>query len=126
MSTSSIVLTSEQEVTLTAAFRTEGGNLARVDGRPVWTSLNLDVVSLRVAADGLSAVAVSGVPGTAQITCKADANLGPGVRTITGTFLIEVREAEAVRVELTAGAPVFQKIEAAFATIVPGTPEPRR
>lgn len=125
MTTSSITLTDEQEVTLTASFRTEGGNSARVDGVPKWASLNPDVVSLVVAADGLSARAVSGVPGTAQVTCTADGNLGTGVRLVKGTFLFEVVQAEAVSAVLVPGTPVFKVVEATTAAIVPGAPEPK-
>lgn len=123
--TQSIVLTDEQEVVLTATFWTAGGNPARVDGIPAWASLNPDVISLAVAADGLSALAVSGAPGTAQVTCTADANLGVGVRKIVGTFLFEVREAEAVSVGLVPGIPTFKVVEAVSATIKPGIPAPK-
>jgi hypothetical protein len=101
-----LILTDEQQVTLSVAFETAAGNKANVDGVPVWSSSNPDVVAVTPADDGLSATAVAVGPlGTAQVIVEADADLGAGARSITGTLDIEVRAAEAVAVAIAAGVP---------------------
>lgn len=101
-----LILTDEQKVALAVEFKTAAGNPANVDGTPVWSSSDDTVVSVEASEDGLSAVAVAVGPlGTAQISCEADADLGEGVRAITGVIDIEVRAAEAVVAVVAAGAP---------------------
>jgi len=104
------ILTDEQQVTLSVGFKTAAGNPAKVDGLPIWASSDESIVSLVVAADGLSAVAVSGALGSAQISVQADADLGEGVRTITSTLDIEVHAAEAVSVLVVVGTPELKPV----------------
>lgn len=101
-----LILTDEQQVALTAAFKTAKGNDARVDGTPTWRSSDEAIITVTPAADGLSATAVAVGPlGTAQVSVEADADLGEGTRLITGVLDIEVRAAEAVVAIVNAGAP---------------------
>lgn len=101
-----IILTDEQKVALSVAFKTAAGNTARVDGAPVWSSSDPAIVEVVAGEDGLTAVATAtGALGTAQVVCEADADLGDGVRTITGVLDVEVRAAEAVVAIVAAGAP---------------------
>lgn len=60
------------------------GRPAQVDGVPVWASSNSTVLSVKPAADGMSAVVDTVAPGVARITVKADADMGAGVAEITG------------------------------------------
>ena len=99
-------LTDEQKVALSIDPRTAAGNPASVDGVPVWTSSDPDIVALEVAEDGKSAVATAaGGLGAAQVSVVADADLGEGVRELTGVLDIEVLAAEAVELGITAGTP---------------------
>lgn len=104
------ILTDEQQVALSVAYKTAAGNPARVDGVPVWTSSDPSIVSLIVAEDGLSAQAVSGALGSAQITVSADADLGEGVREILATLDIEVHAAEAIAAIVVAGTPELKPV----------------
>jgi hypothetical protein len=112
-----IRLTVTQQSALTLNPRT-GGNAAhpdgfpaRLDGPPEWANSNPSVVSLTVAADGLSAVIKSLAPGAAQITVTADADLDAGeVREITGVLDVEVMSGEAVTLGVTAGTPSEQVV----------------
>ena len=101
-----LILTDEQQVPLSVSFTTAAGNPAIVDGAPVWTSSDENIVTVQPAEDGLSAVALTVGPlGVAQVSVTADADLGEGTRTITGLLDIEVRAAEAVVANIGAGAP---------------------
>ena len=101
-----LILTDAQKVSLAVAFTNPIGNPAPVDGVPAWTVSDPNVIDLQVADDGLSAVAVTKGPlGPCQVTVTADADMGSGVRSITGTLDIEVRASEAVAVGIVAGTP---------------------
>jgi hypothetical protein len=102
-------LTDVQEVDLSIQPVDKKGNAAPVEGAPAWSSSMPDVVSLTVAEDGLSAKAVAVGPlGVAQILVEADADLGEGIKPISGTLDIEVVPSEAVGLSVVAGVPVDQ------------------
>jgi hypothetical protein len=85
------------------------GNPARVDGDPVWTNSNPEVLTLVVDPGGLSALArATGPIGTSQIGVTADADLGEGVITLSGTLDVEVGGAQAVGITITPGTPTEQ------------------
>lgn len=100
-----LILTDEQKVTLTLKPLTAAGNPARVDGVPVWSQSNADVLDLEVAADGMTAVALAKGLGPSQISVVADADLGDGVREITAVQDVVVKAAEAVTLGIEAGTP---------------------
>lgn len=80
------------------------GNPARVDGVPIWGVSDDNVLEIVPAADGLSAdVLAKGTVGTAQVTVSADADLGDGVRELTGILDVDVLAGEAVALNITAG-----------------------
>lgn len=61
------------------------GNPALVDGVPVWASSDETVLSVTPAPDGMSALKIDTVAtGVARVTVTADADLGAGVKPITG------------------------------------------
>jgi len=63
------------------------GNAARIDGTPEWASTNPSILTVSGVQDGkLAIVSAVGVTGNATITVKADADLGPGVKTIGGSL----------------------------------------
>jgi hypothetical protein len=73
------------------------GNAAKVDGAPEWTSSDPTVLAVNAAPDGLTAeILPVGPLGTAQITVKADADLGAGVVELVTLADVEVVAGSAV------------------------------
>lgn len=105
-----MVLTDNQQVDLTIEARTAKGNVAKLDGVPVWEVSDAAIVAITPAADGLSCnVKAVGPVGTAQVVVRADADLDVGeVREVIGTLDIEVVAGEAVVIGVVAGAPTEQ------------------
>lgn len=99
------VLPDTKKVPLTVSFADAAGNSATVEGVPAWASSDEAIVTISdVAADGLSAWAVAVGPlGTAQVSVSADADLGTGVTTLTGTLDIEVTASAATSAIVVAG-----------------------
>jgi hypothetical protein len=85
---------------LVLRFKDAKGNLAQVEGVPAWGMSDPSLGSLAVAEDGLSAVFTPGSVGTGQVNVSADADLGEGVKTITGILDVEVIAGEATVVEI--------------------------
>ena len=100
-----MILTDTQEVDLAIQPLDKKGKPAQVDGVPAWVSSDTTIITVTPAADGLSAVATAGNIGHAQVTVSADADLGPGVTTITGVLEIDVAGGQAVSLGITAGTP---------------------
>lgn len=104
-----LILTDEQKVQLSIQPVTAAGNPAKVDGTPSWSVSDTTILTLEVAADGLSAWAtVTGTLGASQVSVSADADLGEGIRSITATLDVTVVAAEAVSLTINAGAPVLK------------------
>ena len=102
----SLILTDRQEVDLAVEFRSKAGNPAPVDGVPEWESSDTSIMTVTPSADGLSAVATTvGPVGHVQISVTADADLGEGVRHISGVLEINVEPSGAVSAALSAGEP---------------------
>jgi hypothetical protein len=82
---------------------------AKVDGVPVWASSDETVLTVTPTADGMGAAIEPVAPGTARVTVTADADLGEGVKEITGvTDDIVVTEGpshEASSFKITLGEP---------------------
>lgn len=101
-----LILTDEQKVQLSINPVTAAGNPAKVDDLPVWTSSDEDIITLEVSEDGMSAWAKTvGNLGSVQLTAKADADLGEGIREIVAVLDIKVKAAEAVALSILAGTP---------------------
>jgi hypothetical protein len=58
---------------------------AKVDGIPVYASSDETILTVASVADGMSGTVTTVSVGTARFTVTADADLGAGVTTITGT-----------------------------------------
>jgi len=113
------MMTEGQRVLLTAEFKTAKGNTAAIQN-PVWSPSDNTVMTLaevteqertdrNIALDAEARWAVAvGPVGTAQVQLVVDADLGDGVREITGLHDIEVKAAEATQVLIAAGAPEDQ------------------
>jgi len=101
-----LILTDIQKVSLNVSPKSAAGNPAEVDGIPAWNSSDESVITLVPSDDGLSVDAITtGKIGTSQISVSVDADLGSGIRTITGVLDIEVRPSEAVTLDINAGVP---------------------
>jgi hypothetical protein len=86
-----IVLKDAQKVTINISPVDAKGNAAKVDGAPVWAVSDPTILTLAPSTDGLSCVATTtGVVGTTKIAITADADIGEGVQTISGSIDIEV------------------------------------
>lgn len=104
----SLVLLDSQKVALSVQPIDAAGNPAKIDGVPAWSVVgaNPEILALEVAGDGLSCeVLTAGQLGTAQVMVSADADLGEGVKTISGVLDIEVQGGEAVSLNVSAGLP---------------------
>lgn len=102
------VLTDMQKVGLAIQPVDGAGNPAKIDAAPVWDVIgaNPEILTVTASDDGLSAEVVTVGPlGTAQVRVVADADLGMGVKPITGILDVEVIASEAVAVVVNAGEP---------------------
>lgn len=91
-----------EKVQAVVAFKDVDGNVASVDGMPVW-AVDTANVAMEVAADGMSAMFTAMSVGASKIQVSADADLGPDVKTIIGEGDIMVVAKEAVTVEISFG-----------------------
>lgn len=98
-------MTTTQQLPVSVKLVDRKGQPAKADGVPEWLTDNSDILALEPSADGLSCVVKAvGIVGTANVTVNADGKSGPDVFAIVGTLEVEVTQADAVSVELTAGA----------------------
>jgi len=105
-----LILTDEQVCDLQVEFLTAAGNPGKVDGVPQWSVANPSVVSITVQPDGLHATISSSGIGTTQVSVTVDADLGQGVRQVTGLLDVTVQPAEVVSVGIIAGTPQTKPI----------------
>ena len=103
-----LVMTATQQCLLTMQPLDAKGNPAPVDNVAEWQVSNPGVCSIQPATDGVTAMCVALATGDTQINCTADADLGGGVRNITGVIQVSIRPAEAVSMGIVAGEPVEQ------------------
>lgn len=105
-----MILTVSQKVALTVEFKDSKGNVAPVDGVPVWASSDETVATVSASTDGMSATALAtGKVGLAQISVTADADLDPGEqRELAATLDLDIRPNEAVTAGISAGTPEEQ------------------
>ena len=91
-------MTDVQHADAAIKYQTAAGNPAKVDGVPVWASSDESAISVTPAADGFSARIDSvGGLGKFQVTVKADADMGEGVKELTSVLDIEVIASEAAQ-----------------------------
>jgi hypothetical protein len=82
------------------------GNPAPIDpASVVWSVSDPTVLNMTDNLDGTVTVAAAGPLGLCQLNVSADADMGDGVRTITGTLDIEVVASAAVAITIQAGVP---------------------
>ena len=105
-----LIMTNSQEVDLAIQPLDKRGKPAQVDGVPVWSSSDPAKVEVAASDDGLSCVAKALNNGTVQISVSADADLGDGIRALTGTLDLEIVSGEAVTLGIIAGTPREQEL----------------
>lgn len=103
-----LVMTSTQQCLLTMQPLDAKGNPAPVDNVANWEVANPEVCTLEIASDGVTALCKATALGDTQVSCTADADLGSGVRNITGLLDVSIRAAEAVSMGIVAGTPEEQ------------------
>ena len=101
--------TSQYYPSVTLTITNDAGQPAEVDEPPVWASSDETVLSVVASDDGMSAQIWSVAPGTARATVSADADLGGGVKEITGftediTVVVDPASQASV-MQLTLGEP---------------------
>ena len=82
------------------------GNPARIDGSPQWTSSNTAILIVSGIPNTPSAeVTAVGPSGNATIAVQADADLGPGVKTIGGSLDFFVTDTITASLPILVGKP---------------------
>jgi hypothetical protein len=101
-------LTDTQQVAVAVSALDKKGQPTAVQGI-VFASSDMAIVTVAPdAADPAKATIVAGLPGIAQVTVTADADLGEGVQAITGALDITVVAGAAASLSVTPGAPTEQ------------------
>jgi hypothetical protein len=100
---------SDKVTTLPLDIRSAKGNPAQVEaGTVVWSVSDPAVLALTDNGDGTVTVAAVGPVGAAQLQVSADADLGEGVKTVTGAVEIEVIAGDAAVINVALGATAPQ------------------
>ena len=103
-----ITITASQFFTAAVSAVDARGNPATLDGPPTWTVSDPALLALTVETDGSARVAAVGPTGNAQLTVTADADLGEGVRALSGLLDVTVAPGEAVALTITPSVPQEQ------------------
>lgn len=105
----SMIITDTQQFDVAIKPLDKKGKPAQVDGTPAWASSDPSIATVEASADGLSAVVkATDNLGAVQVSVKADADLGAGVRELIGVLDVEVVAGEAASLSIIAGTPVEQ------------------
>lgn len=106
-------MTIMQTIALSVAFFDKAGNAAAVDGLPKWGVSDESLASLEVSKDGLSAVLKPlGKAGSVKVLLSADADLGEGLKEISGeSEEIVITGLEASVITLSVGEPIDAPVE---------------
>jgi hypothetical protein len=101
-----IILNDLQKVSLSIEVTDAMGNMAVVDGKPVWVSSDETIVTLVVSEDGYSVEAITvGKLGQCQISVSVDADVSEGIRNLTGVADLTVVGSEAANLVMSMGIP---------------------
>ena len=104
-----ITITDNQKFSVSIQPVDAKGNAARVDGTPNWQVGDFTILSVVQSDDGMSAeVFALGALGVTQVIVSADADLGEGVKPITGILDVTVIGGEAIGFTINTGVPEEQ------------------
>lgn len=84
-------------------FKDKNGNVAPVDGKPVWAFDKGDIADLQVSEDGMSAFLKAKAVGSGKLQISADADLSEGVVALIGEADLVVAPEAASVVEISFG-----------------------
>jgi hypothetical protein len=104
-----LTLTSVQQASLTVSAVDAKGNPAPVDN-VVYRSSDPTIIELQEDSEDptVAWVVAVGALGNAQVTVAADADIGEGVKALTGLLDVTVVAAEAVAISIETGVPEDQ------------------
>jgi hypothetical protein len=103
---SMLQLTDVQSCSLSVQPIDAKGNPAPVDGPPSWSVSDPTILSIVPSADGLSAsISAVGLLGNCQVNVSADADMGAGTVTISGSLDVTVVASQAASLNIGAGVP---------------------
>lgn len=111
-----LILTTTQEAEVVVAYADKNGNPAIIDGVPVWTVSNPDIVRVVPTTDPATVIIQAVGPiGNIQVSVTADADLGEGVRELIAVQDVRVVAGEAVLASINFGsareqAPVVEPV----------------
>jgi hypothetical protein len=98
-----ILHTDDTSVSASLVFKDKKGNVTAPAAPPAW-SLSADgIVTMTVAADGMSASFAPAAPGDVAVNVVAEGDATPGVDTLHASGDISVLAAEAASVDLSFG-----------------------
>jgi hypothetical protein len=119
-----LTLTSVQQASLTVSAVDAKGNPAPIEN-VVYQSSDTSIVELQPDAEDSSVawVVAVGSLGNAQVTVAADADIGEGIKALTGLLDVTVVAAEAVAIAIETGVPEDQPAEPAEPTVPGAHPE---
>lgn len=103
----SLIMKVSQKCDLAIVVEDSKGNPAAVDGIPNWSVSNPTLLTVEPSVpDGMSAVPRAVDPvGTSQVSVQVDADLGEGVKPITGLLEVQLLAGDAVTVDIETGTP---------------------
>lgn len=105
----SLQLTDSQQCELSIKPVDKKGNPAKLDGKPVWSVDNTELLAAVPSDDGMSCTLKAVGPlGSGTVSVKADADLGEGVTEVVGVANVEIVAGQAVSVNIEAGAVTEQ------------------
>ena len=119
-----LTLSSVQQAALSISAVDAKGNPAPVEN-VVYEGSDPNILVVRAdPADETKATVLARTVGTAQVTVKADADIGEGEKELMGLLDVEVVAAEAVALSITAGTPEDQPAGGVPPTTITEPPHP--
>lgn len=93
-----MVIPANKKAFLTVVWKDKKGNVAKIDGLPVWATSDASITPLAPpfpADDPAGIYALGGVVGLAQVSVQGDADLGEGIKSLTAVLDTETIAGEA-------------------------------
>lgn len=101
-------LTNEQKINLTVSPLTAGGKPATLTGIPLWSSSDINSITLVVSPDGLSVEAFAANIGSSTISVIGNAGTDVSPIQLSASVLLQVVSAPAASLNIVVGSPIGQ------------------
>lgn len=99
-------ITDIQEFSASVTFTDVRGNPAEIDGSPIWSVSNEELLGIETSNDEFTAyITALGPVGHAQVVVTADARIGEETSEIKGILDIDIVASEAVSATITPSEP---------------------